>query len=970
MPPPALAASCVVLSNRTSVSLFEEALLRLRQEDTSNPTVLMPRLYHLGDLGAWADDLAPDLMRQALPPGMCVMTPLQRLGLLTQHLRHVAPALTGHRDVLPDALHALAQDAVTLLDAATIEEVDLDTLEDTIPQTLAHRWDPLKPFWSFLSTTWPQILADHNLIEPYVYQKRAADILCSFWRDVPTNQPIILAGSTGTAPRVRRLMQALLARSLGNVVLPGYRSPPATTTPEGHPLMNMTRLLSFLKKTPQDVQHWPCSTAATATQTRRAAWMLAAFDNAPSLHSDAASLAQQGVTLIEADTPAEEALSIALKIRQTLEETTQNILVITQDAALQSLIASQLKRWHITLAPSSGLPLTETLPGSFMQRLLDLVVLSDNEKTANLNVMLLSLLKHPFCFSFLRSKPWTYDKKERWLRILEAQFLRQKAPLHMDWNAPWTGVPDAHAKALHVRLALQGVSWCLAPLRQMQGQKARLDVWVQCVRDSVARLWGLGSTFTDSTLASFGAHPDHDVERCAHTNRVMSILQDLAQASQAFGMLSLAEASLFMTQHVQRTSVTAMFQMNQRVRMLGTHEGRLASADLIVLAGLSPLPTPPQNPWISHAMQKTLGLSDEGHAQSLASHDFCQAFLSAPDVLLTRHMKTGDTVVSPSPFLLRLKRALGAEAFKRDETTLRWARQLLRHPPADPVRQTRPPRPCPAPSLRPKRLSASALTLLSYNPYAFYAKYILRLHPLPPLGGALSPALFGTTLHAVLERFHEHDCHEAPCSLEGIEQRLLRLAEDAWKPYTSHASVNVFWWAHLKELVSSLAEELAAVPSTAKVYHEIEGQLTCDIQGHRFTLYAKADRVVVTSAGVAISDYKTGVLPTIKEVEGGVAPQIPLEGAIWQANGFFIQKKQPAYRKLPVGELSFWHLGRGGLTVRTLKDPEALSQATLAHLKRVLQSCVAPGFVYGAPPFAYQKAGASDYKHLARPMGW
>ena len=54
-----------------------------------------------------------------------------------------------------------------------------------------------------------------------------------------------------------------------------------------------------------------------------------------------------------------------------------------------------------------------------------------------------------------------------------------------------------------------------------------------------------------------------------------------------------------------------------------------------------------------------------------------------------------------------------------------------------------------------------------------------------------------------------------------------------------------------------------------------------------FTLTARADRIDQNAAGeLSIIDYKTGLVPSDKQIAVGLSPQLPLEAAIANANGF------------------------------------------------------------------------------------
>ena len=73
------------------------------------------------------------------------------------------------------------------------------------------------------------------------------------------------------------------------------------------------------------------------------------------------------------------------------------------------------------------------------------------------------------------------------------------------------------------------------------------------------------------------------------------------------------------------------------------------------------------------------------------------------------------------------------------------------------------------------------------------------------------------------------------------------------------------------------------------VHCEIKGTLELDINGTKVTILAIADRIEIDHDGNAyIMDYKTGVIPTKKDVLSGLSPQLVIESIILAENGFDI----------------------------------------------------------------------------------
>ena len=76
------------------------------------------------------------------------------------------------------------------------------------------------------------------------------------------------------------------------------------------------------------------------------------------------------------------------------------------------------------------------------------------------------------------------------------------------------------------------------------------------------------------------------------------------------------------------------------------------------------------------------------------------------------------------------------------------------------------------------------------NPYAIFAKRILRLEPLPLLGEKPGPALRGQIVHEALGRF----AHRFPEKLpKDIAKELMAIAEAVLADYTGNPRVAAFW---------------------------------------------------------------------------------------------------------------------------------------------------------------------------------
>ena len=103
----------------------------------------------------------------------------------------------------------------------------------------------------------------------------------------------------------------------------------------------------------------------------------------------AADNALTSLSMIEAANAEEEALAIAVVLREAVESQDKTVALVTPDRALARRVVAALERWHVAVDDSGGDALAETPAGVFA-RLAAEAALSGLEP-----VTLLALLKHP-----------------------------------------------------------------------------------------------------------------------------------------------------------------------------------------------------------------------------------------------------------------------------------------------------------------------------------------------------------------------------------------------------------------------------------------------------------------------------------------------------------------------------------------------------------------------------------------------
>jgi ATP-dependent helicase/nuclease subunit B len=277
-----------------------------------------------------------------------------------------------------------------------------------------------------------------------------------------------------------------------------------------------------------------------------------------------------------------------------------------------------------------------------------------------------------------------------------------------------------------------------------------------------------------------------------------------------------------------------------------------------------------------------------------------------------------------------------------------------------------PPAPKPPVTARPTKLSVTQVQEWMRDPYALYAKKILNLRVLDPIDDRPNAATKGNLLHEALEAFLKED---GPMYGPDGHQRLLAVGRRVFEPVLSQPTVYAFWWPRFERIAAwFIKHEEARRSSHRVVLIEDWAEHTFTSGGISFTLVAKADRIdqYVETGALSIIDYKTGNIPTSKQVDAGYAPQLPLEGLLAQ-NGAF-KGVPPA----AVNDLSFWKLSGGNPVFEVkqpIKDIEAAIMAAENGLLRLVRTFADDKTPYLSNPRP-SIAGYGEYDHLARVKEW
>jgi double-strand break repair protein AddB len=324
----------------------------------------------------------------------------------------------------------------------------------------------------------------------------------------------------------------------------------------------------------------------------------------------------------------------------------------------------------------------------------------------------------------------------------------------------------------------------------------------------------------------------------------------------------------------------------------GTLEARVQGADLLILGGLNEgswPESPAPDPWLNRKMRHEAGLLLPERRIGLSAHDFQQA-VAAKEVWLTRSIRSDEAETVPSRWVNRLANLLtglpdtgGPDAL--DGMRARGEAWLARVAQLETVKETTPakrPAPRPPVSARPVQLSVTEIKRLIRDPYAIYAKHVLRLRALDPLMKLPDALLRGIVVHEVLEQFVKDVEQDASLLTHG---HLMQITETILAENVPWDATRALWMSRMERVSDHLINGERTRRSRARPVG-FEARARLEIPKLGFTLRGTADRIDRDENGnLLIYDYKTGTPPTADE-QKFFDKQLLLEAAMAERGGF------------------------------------------------------------------------------------
>ena len=996
--PLALASVTVYVPTRRAA----KALVACFVQHLPGPSYILPKIIPLGHVDQLETaslleetDLSdPALWTQALAvPSLTRRLVLSRMSLAwTRSLTKAIRTIDGQGNkvfdeeesflvatTLPQAWR-LSADLANLIDEMLIEGIEWTRLEKLVPTEFDRYWNVTLDFLKIAMEHWPLYLQSEGLIDKVARESLLIESRIARLQSGLEQSPIFALGSTGTQSTTARLLSAIARAPRGAVILPGLDlemddkswriiggdedEDPAAT----HPQAALRRLLSTIGIDRANVRSLGEPDAALhyrnmfMTQAMLPAATTESWrDIAAILSQKNIALALQDISLIEANDEGQEALALALSIRQALETEHQTVALITPDRDLARRIRAELLRWNIEIDDSGGEALGKTSIGSLAR-----LLLAATQADAS-SADLLALLSHRLAlFGHTRAEV------QKQVHLLDLCVFRQpiscqnELSSRLDQARLMAERHHAHPALKRIKpeewenlnLYVQKIHECLASLRSKTGARS-LSEWIECHVETLKKVLASDDMLRTDDLGALETFSE--------------LMQELSLSAHFIGEdLEARDYQTFLDLILEEAIFRGSHRTHPRVRILGLLEARLLEADVLLLGGLDETIWPPQSQtdaFLNRPMRMELGLSSPERRIGQTAHDFVQA-LGHKKIIISRSAKRDGTPTVPSRFLQRMEAVAGDDLWslclQRGVEWLALA-SALEQAQAQPA--LTPPQPKPLVDLRPQRLSVTRIEVLRRDPYSIYAERILRLIPLEKLDADLGPRETGTLFHHILAQFAK--AYPLGAVPQAAQAHLLNLAEESFNELLNDPAFKIFKWPRITSSLQRFLDwDLERRSGLSDLLVETSGQIEIPLQdGSLFKLTAQPDRIEYYKDGhIAIIDYKTGTPPTQKEVEVGFASQLTLEAAMVTRGAFAITVKNE-----DIGESLYVQMIAQGELTPVKINATKMQEWTIKHydgLVQLLNQFRNPDMPYLSRPYVKFTHRYADYDHLARVKEW
>ena len=597
------------------------------------------------------------------------------------------------------------------------------------------------------------------------------------------------------------------------------------------------------------------------------------------------------IEFLEFNTRQEEGYGVAVAVKAAIDNS-QSVLIVSPDQDLSEIIKTELKRWNIIIDDSRGTSFFKTAIGLRISAILYMM-----ESQYNTAAVLDALRLSP-TFAQLALD---LELRLRHYLMIPSNFLEALKIVAMD------------------DIELQQLAEKIDDISSNPNSSKTFSLWFDICRQLLSILDPSGVDNLNSISSKFLQEPFASME------------------------ISIKEFNIFLRNHILSQPERFAEGYTPNVIILGVLEAQFLEADRIIVTSVSEeswTKSFERNDfWLTQTMLDRYGMQSI-KMKNASLRNIFDRLLHKKNVLVTRATLVGGVEQQRYGYFDKITKNFTV-------CNASWLKELFTC--TNKFRKSEMPaltNPNPALKLRPNHLWVSDIDLLTDDPYAFYAKRILKL---PETNHINEPKnIRGNYMHEVLEKFAKSSKID---SLTALRQMALQILKNKWlKPHALG-----LWFFRLNKIFSFVINNT----ETKKHYAEITGRCIIKIGKYcEVEVGCRVDRIDIDNLGeISIIDYKSGQIPTMAQVSCGDKIQLPLEAIIAQRGGF-------AFPETTVKNLYYWDLKNLKVVCVASDKREVSSLATVAieRLEKLIHRYNVAGEAYKININSAHKS----YLHLAR----
>jgi len=593
------------------------------------------------------------------------------------------------------------------------------------------------------------------------------------------------------------------------------------------------------------------------------------FDNQNSHFQDRAEHARKNLKPIndtiktfQAKSFEEEAQAITLQIRLWLKQEKNNLALILEDRRLARRVRALLQRSGIGMRDTAGWTISTTTAASVIESWMQCI--EENFHYASL----LDILKSPFAFEQSDQHTQLVFRFEQDL-VFRENIARDLSRYQQSWISRQKRLGNGNNETSTSLLNLfKHLSESANPIQAIYTKsQAFLSEYLSALKTS---------------LSALNAYQLLKLDDAGKT--ILELLKNLENsASHTDIKIDWVTFRHWLSLKLEENNFSPSNPFKHSIELLHLSQTSMGKYDGLIIGSMTKDQFPgavKQTPFFNQNVRQELGLNDTEKQRHIKFYHFRSLLESSPSILLSYH--SGPQESLPSPWLELLSRFHQLAFSKELEDNL--LHEILqqhnsRRKSLSDVKFTNP-FPQVNAELLPDSLSASAHQTLIQCPYAFFAGQILKLRATDEISEKLAKSDYGERIHLCLQAFHAGGVKNIPGPFEQkISENnkttaisVLRKISEQIFAYDLEDNFQHRGW--LKRWTKLIPAYINWQISHEQSWLFKSGEIKTSTMLEDLNLHGRVDRIDQSSNNINILDYKTGSVPSVREVETGEAIQL------------------------------------------------------------------------------------------------